>query len=187
MFSQETEQVYAGIRHCICSYIGFRAAPRPRATLSNDAITTYNRGRTRSSRFRVSWSRVSCLIVALFAATCSTIIRVSSTDRSIYTFSVIDYNSFIKLLIKLRLRLMPKIRGCPKSVFLSQTCFLQQCTFVQTWNQVCEMFIWTEQNGSFVIRQNSIDQKMLCVYYFHYFIKQKKLFEPIYLIYLKFI
>ena len=27
----------------------------------------------------------------------------------------------------------------PKSVFLSQTCFLQLCTFIRTWNQVCEM------------------------------------------------
>ena len=24
------------------------------------------------------------------------------------------------------------VLGCPKSIFLSQTCFLQQCTFVQT-------------------------------------------------------
>ena len=32
-----------------------------------------------------------------------------------------------------------KVLGCPKSVFLSQTCFLQQCVFIQTWKQVCEM------------------------------------------------
>ena len=34
---------------------------------------------------------------------------------------------------------MLNVLGCPKSVFLSQTYFLQQCTFIQTWNQVCEM------------------------------------------------
>ena len=36
------------------------------------------------------------------------------------------------------------------------------------------VFISTEQNGSYVIRQNNIKEKTLCVYYF--FIKRKKLF-----------
>ena len=64
------------------------------------------------------------------------------------------------------------ILDCPKSVFLSQTCFLPQYTFIRTWNQVCEMS--TEQNWSYVIRQNNIKQKALYVYYF--LIKRKKLF-----------
>ena len=40
------------------------------------------------------------------------------------------------------------------------------------WNVA--VFISTEQNGSYVIRQNNIKQKTLCVYYF--LIKRKKLF-----------
>ena len=67
--------------------------------------------------------------------------------------------------------------ACPESVFPLQTCFLQQCTFVQTWNQVREIsrcFISTGQNGSYVIRQNNINQKNVVRLFFP--IKRKKLF-----------
>ena len=68
--------------------------------------------------------------------------------------------------------------ACPKSIFLSQTCFLQQYTFVQTCVK-CRGVYLNEENGSYVIRQNNIKQlqnniKMLRAYYF--LIKRKKLF-----------
>ena len=85
-------------------------------------------------------------------------------------------------------KIFEDILGCPESVFLPQTRFLQQCTFIRTWNQVCEMSrCLSEQNKmsyvkyknvvqkiSYVIRQNNIKQKTLCVYYF--VVKRKKLF-----------
>ena len=44
------------------------------------------------------------------------------------------------------------VLGCPESVFLSQTCFLQQCTFIQTWNQVCKISrCLSLQNKIFII------------------------------------
>ena len=43
------------------------------------------------------------------------------------------------------------VLGCPESVFLSQTCFLQRCTFVQTWHQVCETSLCLS-------RRNEIDR-----------------------------
>ena len=69
------------------------------------------------------------------------------------------------------------ILGCPKSVFLSQTCFfttvhLHTNVKPSLWNVA--VFISTEQNESYVIRQNNINQKTSCVYYF--LVKRKKLF-----------
>ena len=73
-----------------------------------------------------------------------------------------------------RWRTIWNLLGCPESVFLSQTCFLQHLYTNEKsslWN--IAVFISSEQNGSYVIRQNNIKQKTLRVYYF--LIKRKKL------------
>ena len=59
-----------------------------------------------------------------------------------------------------------------KCVFYNLHLHLHTNVKPSLWN--IAVFISTKQNGSYVIRQNNIKQKTLCVYYF--LIKRKKLF-----------
>ena len=63
------------------------------------------------------------------------------------------------------------VLGCPESVFLLQT---RLYTNVKPNLSNVVIFFLIEQNGSYVIRQNNIKRKMLCIHYF--LIKRKKLF-----------
>lgn len=66
MFSQETEQVYAGIydtAYAVTSVSVLRLEPGWNAFERCNYGEAYGEGRTRSPRFKVSWSRVSRLIV----------------------------------------------------------------------------------------------------------------------------
>lgn len=57
-FRRKRNRCTPGIRHCICSYIGFRAAPRPRCNSFERCNYEV------APRFSISRSRVSCLIAA---------------------------------------------------------------------------------------------------------------------------
>ena len=75
----------------------------------------------------------------------------------------LTYSQFDRIMISTRLQKV-FVHHCIRlswKCLLSQTCFSQQYTFIQTWNQVCEMSRCLSQRNKIIIRQNNMKRKII--------------------------